>query len=668
MKARKGIQTDLHRNHLQESTTDGNSEMIYMTDITELKGKTGLGKKHEGLVLKVLEEVYKDLEHLALANRADLAFDLTSHGLDEEVVTDDLIEKILIEAQEIIEGKEFDEKDAEAEKKGLASKRRAKVPFKERFRLPMLSGQKTCTTRPYKIGNPRDEFEAFGVVFEILEVEELPLGQIAKKRYAAEGFESPEEFITFWLKIHPHEKYDPLRTAFSHTFKLISIPTVQPKGSEATPSEPSQKETKTKGRKSGKGRRVEMACYECRFMYGSYTDENESGMISCAKNGEVKPRKICKDLGPAAKEDAAKIGEHVRTEDGREITVYPFAPGTPPPAKTEDETPPSKTKKGSSGSTSLINQAQKTLDMDWTKMHKNYTLRTCFVPLSLIQENDFNPNVMTEEDEGALLLSMMEQGPENTPPIIVMESKAYPGYVIIDGAHRYRMARVLSWNKMLITIRHDIDELAAMSLCWKMNARRGHLDWFREALMFSTLSKKGKSHEEIADLLTVKVPYVQTRISILVIGEENIKKAQEMGISLSALVEVAAIRDPVARDYALDQLLAGEVKTMEEVKEITTKKRTCPECGKEAGKEKYVKCPDGHYFPIKKPKGEKKVVAGTSSVMSEEEKKRLQKEFPHANLEQKDGKKDAEKIQEKEIAEDELGEAAHAAKRKKKGQ
>jgi len=475
-----------------------------MTGINELKGNLRVDKKFEEQILKALKVEYEDLEALAGSYPEDIIDILSTHGVDEERVADALGLRILDKAREIVA---LAKKDAEAEAKGIVpKKRRAKVPFKERFRLALLSGKKTKTTRPYLIGHPGDEFEAFDQVFEITEVEELTLGYIAKHFYKEEGFKDESEFQVFWSKVHPHRKFNPRENAIIHTFRLKPI---HPEGAEAVPSASSQNEAKT-------------------------------------------------------------------------------------PART--------TKKAPSVSTSLINQAQKTLDMDWSKMLKNYGTRTCFMPLSCLFENDYNPNTMTEEDEEALRGNMADQGPEHTPPIIVKPDAARNRYEVVDGAHRYRQAKKLKWEQMLVTVRYDVDELGAMSLCWQMNARRGHLDWFKESRMFSTMSKKGKSHKEIADMLHCKVPYVQDRISILVLGEDNVLQAQKKGVSLSALVEVAAIKDPIARQKALDKLLGGEVRTTEEVREITVKKRKCPECGEEAGREKYLKCPKGHYFPMKAPK------------------------------------------------------------------
>jgi len=92
------------------------------------------------------------------------------------------------------------------------------IPFLPRFQEPLLSGVKTCTTRTRRVGNPGDEFVAFGVWFRILSVEKVELGNVADHLYIEEGVSSPNDFISIWLELH-RSGYSPKTEVWLHRFK-----------------------------------------------------------------------------------------------------------------------------------------------------------------------------------------------------------------------------------------------------------------------------------------------------------------------------------------------------------------------------------------------------------------------------------------------------------------
>ena len=77
------------------------------------------------------------------------------------------------------------------------------LPFQSRFRDPLLSGQKICTSRFRKHGLPGQRFTAFGHVFKIMKLERWTLGDVAAKLFRQEGLSSPSEFWEIWKTIHP---------------------------------------------------------------------------------------------------------------------------------------------------------------------------------------------------------------------------------------------------------------------------------------------------------------------------------------------------------------------------------------------------------------------------------------------------------------------------------
>lgn len=105
------------------------------------------------------------------------------------------------------------------------------LPFREEFRDRMLSGRKTCTSRTKRFGEGGDTFEAFEAEF-ILErnnaglntiaVDRFPLSYVAKYFFGGEGFDTTEDFIECWKKIHPRKGYDPEQKVWVHYFRRSS--------------------------------------------------------------------------------------------------------------------------------------------------------------------------------------------------------------------------------------------------------------------------------------------------------------------------------------------------------------------------------------------------------------------------------------------------------------
>ena len=96
------------------------------------------------------------------------------------------------------------------------------IPFKDRFRDPMLNGIKVMTCRPRAMGKAGDTFTAFGSRFELRAVENNKrLGAIVAFFWREEGCESEEDFIAVWQSIHPRKGYDPDQQVVAHFFQRI---------------------------------------------------------------------------------------------------------------------------------------------------------------------------------------------------------------------------------------------------------------------------------------------------------------------------------------------------------------------------------------------------------------------------------------------------------------
>ena len=98
------------------------------------------------------------------------------------------------------------------------------LPFQSEWESAMLSGKKIATTRTRRYGYPGDCFEAFGRVFILTQVYPSFLDVIISLHYLAEGFDSSQEFIAFWDRLHCGVPYlkRPSRAVFFHRFATKS--------------------------------------------------------------------------------------------------------------------------------------------------------------------------------------------------------------------------------------------------------------------------------------------------------------------------------------------------------------------------------------------------------------------------------------------------------------
>jgi len=97
---------------------------------------------------------------------------------------------------------------------------KVRIPFWKRFKEPMLSGEKTWTSRTKRYGKVDDTFDAFGETFKILKVECQPLIYVAC-HWKEEGCESFEDFVDLWRQIHPRKGYVPSWLVWLHVFKKV---------------------------------------------------------------------------------------------------------------------------------------------------------------------------------------------------------------------------------------------------------------------------------------------------------------------------------------------------------------------------------------------------------------------------------------------------------------
>lgn len=96
------------------------------------------------------------------------------------------------------------------------------IPFMERFREPMLNGQKTWTSRTKQYGKAGDTFDIFGSTFQIEVVMEMRLDTVAWLHSREEGCQNPQEFMQVWAMIHNKRGFVPDDLVWVHQFKKVN--------------------------------------------------------------------------------------------------------------------------------------------------------------------------------------------------------------------------------------------------------------------------------------------------------------------------------------------------------------------------------------------------------------------------------------------------------------
>lgn len=76
------------------------------------------------------------------------------------------------------------------------------IPFHPQMEDTALNGWKCCTSRSEPKGTRGDVFHIKGIPFRIIDIEVKTLNTITYLHYRHEGFDSPDEFVQFWKKIH----------------------------------------------------------------------------------------------------------------------------------------------------------------------------------------------------------------------------------------------------------------------------------------------------------------------------------------------------------------------------------------------------------------------------------------------------------------------------------
>ena len=127
-----------------------------------------------------------------------------------------------------------------------------------------------------------------------------------------------------------------------------------------------------------------------------------------------------------------------------------------------------------------------------------------FVPIEMVQANDYNPNSVATNEMRLLYLSIKQDG--YTQPVVTIWDESIQKYVIVDGFHRYTTMRI---NKdiyemnggllPIVVIEKDINDRMASTV--RHNRARGkHSVDGMSSMVFSML-QNGMSDAEICNEL-----------------------------------------------------------------------------------------------------------------------------------------------------------------------
>jgi ParB/RepB/Spo0J family partition protein len=242
-----------------------------------------------------------------------------------------------------------------------------------------------------------------------------------------------------------------------------------------------------------------------------------------------------------------------------------------------------------------------------------------------LRENTFNPNEMNSDKLAELETSMKKDGQQQPILVRVWNSGVTTGdkpthvvYEIIDGAHRFAIAKKLGWESVKVIVQ-DIDEATARRICYKVNEARGSLDFFKQAKFFQTALEGGAKLGSLSKDYGVSEKFLKERQQLAGITQEEhegilslAKKNQSkpdandwlLFASLSTIERKEAIKIGKAEKYGCNYswLCRHAKETLEEAKTLAlavekAEFKTCPVCKGPAKEIAYggnFECEKGH--------------------------------------------------------------------------
>ncbi len=145
------------------------------------------------------------------------------------------------------------------------------------------------------------------------------------------------------------------------------------------------------------------------------------------------------------------------------------------------------------------------------------------VETEVLKPNEYNPNIMTDEQFSSLVSDFEENGFVGQPIIITKD------YVIIDGEHRWRVAKFLNYEKVPVVYYNPKDEDHQKMLTVGWNAKRGEFNPLKLAKLIQDLNQK-YTLEELSVKLGFSASDLKDKLTLNQLTPEfieNLKKEAE---------------------------------------------------------------------------------------------------------------------------------------------
>lgn len=128
---------------------------------------------------------------------------------------------------------------------------------------------------------------------------------------------------------------------------------------------------------------------------------------------------------------------------------------------------------------------------------KMLALEAKLVPIDEVYANDYNPNIVAAPEMDLLETSIIENG--FCYPIAVIKDENNM-YCIVDGFHRYTVAKKLNLKEIpIVVLKHDIVKRIAATV--QFNRARGTHQVLDMSKIVIRLVGEGKTDAEIAEML-----------------------------------------------------------------------------------------------------------------------------------------------------------------------
>lgn len=133
------------------------------------------------------------------------------------------------------------------------------------------------------------------------------------------------------------------------------------------------------------------------------------------------------------------------------------------------------------------------------------------VEISRIDPNPWNPNMQDEEIFRVLAESVKEEG--FGEPILVRPLEGSNKLQIINGEHRYRLAKEMGLSQVPVAV-VDMNEISAKLATLRRNRTRGGLDTIKTAALLGAMRKR-LSDEEIQQRLGYSTAELDDMLALL---------------------------------------------------------------------------------------------------------------------------------------------------------